>query len=71
MERYNKTIIVITQSKDLLKGSARSTENINIGSIINTAVLKNILLNGGGHKMAAGFSMNKKTLIHSLSSFQN
>ena len=60
MERYNKTIIVITQSKDLLKGSARSTENINIGSIINTAVLKNILLNGGGHKMAAGFSMNKK-----------
>ena len=59
-EKYNKTTIVFTQSKNLLKGSARSTTNINIGSIINNAVLKNIMINGGGHKMAAGFSMNKK-----------
>ena len=59
-EKYNKTTIVLTQSKNLFKGSARSTDNINIGSIINNAVFKNIIINGGGHKMAAGFSMNKK-----------
>ena len=73
MERYNKTTIVLTQSKDLLKGSARSTEDVNIGSIINTAVFQNILINGGGHKMAAGFSMNKKNFkkfIKFLSEFK-
>lgn len=59
-EKYNKTTIVFTQSKNLFKGSARSTNDINIGSIINNAVFKNILINGGGHKLAAGFSMNKK-----------
>ena len=43
-----------------MKGSARSTLDINIGSIINDAVFNKILINGGGHKMAAGFSLNIK-----------
>ena len=60
LEKYNKTTIVITQSGNLLKGSARSTLDINIGSIINNAVFNKILINGGGHKMAAGFSLNSK-----------
>ena len=60
LEKFNKTTIVLTQSGNLLKGSARSTLDINIGSIINNAVFNNILINGGGHKMAAGFSLNTK-----------
>ena len=60
LEKYNKTTIVLTQSGNLLKGSARSTSDINIGSIINNLVSKKILLNGGGHNMAAGFSLYKK-----------
>ena len=60
LEKFNKTTIVLTQSGNLLKGSARSTSDINIGSIINNAVFNNILINGGGHKMAAGFSLNIK-----------
>ena len=60
LEKFNKTTIVLTQSGNLLKGSARSTLDINIGSIINKAVFNNILINGGGHKMAAGFSLNNK-----------
>ena len=63
LEKFNKTTIVITQSGNLLKGSARSTPNINIGSIINNAVIKKILINGGGHQMAAGFSLKKIILI--------
>ena len=59
-ERLNKSIIVITQSGNLLKGSARSTSNINIGVLINNCVLKNILINGGGHQMAAGFTLKKE-----------
>ena len=59
LEKFNRSTIVITQSGNLLKGSARSTPNINIGSIINNAVVKKILANGGGHQMAAGFSLKK------------
>ena len=59
-ERLNKCIIVITQSGNLLKGSARSTSNMNIGVLINNCVLKNILKNGGGHQMAAGFALKKE-----------
>ena len=60
LEKFNKTTIVLTQSGNLIKGSTRSTSDINIGSIINNAVTKKILVNGGGHDMAAGFSLYKK-----------
>ena len=60
LEKFNKTTIVLTQSGNLIKGSTRSTSDINIGSIINNAVTKKILVNGGGHDMAAGFLLYKK-----------
>ena len=59
LEKFNKTTIVITQSGDVLKGSARSISKINIGSVINIGVLNRVLLKGGGHQMAAGFSLKK------------
>ena len=59
LEKYNKTTIVITQSGNFLKGSARSSPEINIGSIINNGVINKILEKGGGHQMAAGFSLKK------------
>ena len=40
LEKLSKTTIVLTQSGNLIKGSARSTLDINIGSIINNAVTK-------------------------------
>ena len=60
LEKFNKTTIVLTQSGNLIKGSTRSTSDMNIGSIINNAVIKKILVKGGGHDMAAGFSLYKK-----------
>ena len=59
VDRFNKPSIVITQSNSVLKGSARSIPEINIGTIINNAVSKNYLLSGGGHSMAAGFILKK------------
>ncbi len=59
LEKFNKTTIVITQSGNLLKGSARSNSEINIGSIINNGVINKVLNKGGGHQMAAGFSLKK------------
>jgi len=61
-EHFNKAAIVITQSKNILKGSARSINNFNIGRSIKDSLDKNIIINGGGHNMAAGFTLKKENL---------
>jgi len=59
---FNKPSIVITTSNELLKGSARSVYNYNIGRVIKNSLDKDIIVNGGGHSMAAGFTLNKANL---------
>ena len=59
---FNKPSIVITTAKNRLKGSARSTNNYNIGNIIKKLIDKKIIEKGGGHNLAAGFSMQKDKL---------
>ncbi|MDA7802050.1 single-stranded-DNA-specific exonuclease RecJ [Candidatus Pelagibacter sp.] len=59
---FNKPTIVITTSNQLLKGSARSVYNYNIGRVIKNSLDKDIIVNGGGHNMAAGFTMNRDNL---------
>ncbi len=60
-EKFNKPTIVISVNSDLGKGSARSIYGFDIGSVIIGATQKGLLSRGGGHKMAAGFTiqMNK------------
>ena len=65
---FNKPSIVITKSKDVLKASARSTSSYNIGNLIKLLIDNNIILKGGGHNMAAGFTI-KKTNIKLLDNF--
>ncbi len=62
-DHFDKPSIVITNSKDHLKGSARSTYSYNIGKAIRRSLDQNIILNGGGHNMAAGFSLKKSKLL--------
>ena len=59
---FNKPSIVITASNELLKGSARSVYNYNIGRVIKNSLDKSIIVNGGGHNMAAGFMLIKANL---------
>ena len=59
---FNKPSFVITASNELLKGSARSIYNYNIGRIIKNLLDQKIILNGGGHNMAAGFTLDKVNL---------
>ena len=59
---FNKPSIVITTSNELLKGSARSVYNYNIGRVIKNSLDQGIILKGGGHNMAAGFTLNKTNL---------
>ena len=59
---FNKPSIVITASNKLLKGSARSIYNYNIGRVIKNLLDEEIIIGGGGHNMAAGFTLDKINL---------
>jgi len=59
---FNKPSIVITKSNTKLKASARSTANYNIGNLIKLLIDNKIIDSGGGHNMAAGFTMKKNNL---------
>jgi len=61
-DHFNKPSIVITNSNNLLKSSARSISSYNIGKAIKRALNRNIILKGGGHNMAAGFILKKNNL---------
>ena len=61
-DHFNKPSIVITKSNELLKGSGRSVYNYNIGRAIKNSFDKNIIINGGGHQMAAGFTLDESKL---------
>ena len=61
-DHFNKPAIVITSSNQLLKGSARSVYNYNIGRAIKNLIEKKIIVSGGGHNMAAGFTLEKDKL---------
>ena len=56
-EKYNKPTIIISINNKIGKGSARSIINFDMGSLIISAVREGILIKGGGHKMAGGFTV--------------
>ena len=59
---FNKPSIVITNSNNILKGSARSVFNYNMGKVIKKLKDNNLIISGGGHNMAAGFTLKKNNL---------
>ncbi len=57
-DKFNKPAIIISINGKIGKASARSIVGFDIGSAIISATHEKILLKGGGHKMAGGFSIN-------------
>ncbi len=56
-ERYNRPACVIAVADGIGKGSGRSVNGIDLGSAILAARQAGLLINGGGHRMAAGFTV--------------
>lgn len=61
-EYFNKPCAVLTNSGTIYKGSARSTQEFNFGAIIKKAIDLDILVSGGGHNLAAGFTIKKEKI---------
>ena len=59
---FGKPCIVITKSDNIYKASARSTNNYNIGNLIKVLSDKNIIEKGGGHNLAAGFTIKEENI---------
>ena len=61
-DKFNKPVIIISVNNKIGKASARSINGFDIGSVIIAATQEKILLKGGGHKMACGFSINVENI---------
>jgi len=61
-DKFNKPAIIISINGDIGKASARSIVGFDIGSAIIAATQEKILIKGGGHKMAGGFSINTSNI---------
>jgi single-stranded-DNA-specific exonuclease len=56
-EAFHRPTLIITTHEGVGKGSGRSISGIDLGAFVHQAVHQGILLQGGGHAMAAGFSV--------------
>ena len=61
-EKFNKPTIVLTKNKQIYKGSCRSIPGVDLGLFVLKSKEKKIIINGGGHQMAAGLSIKKENL---------
>jgi single-stranded-DNA-specific exonuclease len=61
-DRFNKPALVAGFEGGMGRGSARSIPGIDIGAIVRAAHEAGLLQSGGGHAMAAGFSLSAEKL---------
>jgi single-stranded-DNA-specific exonuclease len=61
-ERYNRPACVISLGEDTGTGSGRSISGVDLGAAIIAARQSGLLIKGGGHQMAAGFTVERDKL---------
>lgn len=61
-EKYNKPVAVIALNDNVGKASCRSVKNIDFGCKIIEAKQRGLVVSGGGHAMAAGFTVEEHKL---------
>jgi single-stranded-DNA-specific exonuclease len=61
-EATNRPAVVIGFEGDEGKGSGRSVEGVDLGAAIQRLAAEGLLVKGGGHKMAAGLTVNRDRL---------
>ncbi|WCR58103.1 single-stranded-DNA-specific exonuclease RecJ [Wolbachia endosymbiont of Ctenocephalides felis wCfeJ] len=63
-EQFHLPTIVISLSNGIGKASCRSIPGVDIGAAVLSAKLTNLITEGGGHSMAAGFSVEENKINH-------
>jgi single-stranded-DNA-specific exonuclease len=62
VERYGRPTFVIGMDGELGKGSGRSVRGVDLGAAVIAARQSGLLVNGGGHAMAAGLTVMRSAL---------
>ena len=62
VERYGRPAFVIGMDGELGKGSGRSVRGVDLGAAVIAARQEGLLVNGGGHAMAAGLTVARIAL---------
>ena len=68
VERTNRPACVVGIADGIGKGSGRSIAGVDLGAAVIAARQAGLLVNGGGHKMAAGFTVEAEsvTALHTF-----
>ncbi|MDD3370534.1 MAG: single-stranded-DNA-specific exonuclease RecJ [Alphaproteobacteria bacterium] len=61
-DKFRHPALVVSLDGDIGKGSGRSIGNIDLGAHVIAARQAGLLINGGGHKMAAGLTVDRAKL---------
>lgn len=61
-EKFNRPVAVIALDNGIGKASARSVSGVDFGSAVHAAHVEGLVLAGGGHAMAAGFSVEQNRI---------
>ena len=69
-ERYGRPACVVATADGIGKGSGRSVSGLDLGSAVIAARQAGLLINGGGHAMAAGFTVAAER-VADLAAFLN
>lgn len=69
VEKFRRPAFVLTVQDGIAKGSARSIPGFDLGEAIRAA--KGIVLGGGGHEMAAGFSVEESKIPELSKAFED
>ena len=69
-ERYGRPACVVATADGVGKGSGRSVNGLDLGSAVIAARQAGLLINGGGHAMAAGFTVAAERVVD-LAAFLN
>jgi single-stranded-DNA-specific exonuclease len=64
VERYGRPAFVIGMDGEVGKGSGRSVRGVDLGAAVLAARQSGLLINGGGHAMAAGLTVAREQLPH-------
>jgi single-stranded-DNA-specific exonuclease len=70
VDRFGRPAAVVALVDGIGKGSARSVSGVDLGAAVIAARQSDLLINGGGHKMAAGFTVTADG-VGALAAFLN
>ncbi len=62
-EKYMRPSIVISEESETCSASCRSVKSFDMGKLIFDSIKNGMLISGGGHKMAGGFTIRKSKIL--------